>query len=560
MKKIIISLFMGIILLAGCEDFLDTKDLVRKNSDNFPSSQADFESALTAAYSTLCNYDLSANEPLFYSLIISDECFGNGGAGDQNWQALNRLLRTPSGENAISSAWSVNYQGIFRCNSILNAFETHSDITFASQAVRDQLMGETYALRAYYYFNLALTFGPYVPIRLQPIDENLPAASVEELYSQIGDDLNKAISLLPNKSIQDLGVGNIGHFTRWATQALIARVWLFYTGYYSKPDLPTLSGSISKSQIITYLEDCIANSGHALLPDYRNNFVYGNNLTAPDYPYARDNNLSWAGDEGGNTESVFVIKNSIFNDNRWGLLFGIRSQPKANTFPFRDGWGATSVNPRFVEQWYKDEPDDIRIKASVIDTDDPGEGLEYQKFVDQGEETFMFVKKLMNVNAYDANRNIYNFSLLAYGGNDGQSHSAVDQIRIRFADVLLMHSELTETATGLNRIRQRVGLSEVSYSMEALQKERCHELAFEGYRYYDLLRWYGVDAGRILEENQNGIITYRSGIPETQQMYMTKRIGETGGFLQVPKSELDLSNGVLQQNPGWLGNDILFLP
>ena len=61
---------------------------------------------------------------------------------------------------------------------------------------------------------------------------------------------------------------------------------------------------------------------------------------------------------------------------------------------------------------------------------------------------------------------------------------------IRFADVLLMHSELTGNADNMNRVRARAGLPAIGYSLEALQQERRHELAFEGQRFQDIRRWH----------------------------------------------------------------------
>lgn len=559
MKKIIL-LFIFAVVLVSCEDFLDTTDLVRKNSSNFPQTEAEVYNGLTGIYSVLNSPSYQRDNPHFWGNIMSDECFGNGGNGDISWQSGNVFFRT--GDNRHLGAWRENYKGIFRCNSLLQSISTNKDIQFSSNDVRDQILGEVYALRAYFYFNLAQMFGPYIPLRLNPVVENLPAATADELYAQIGDDLNKAITLLPNKSIQEAGISNLGHFTRWAAQALAARVFLFYTGYYKKAELPMLSGTISKSQVINWLDDCIANSGHSLLPDFRNNFLYANELTRPDYKYSRDNNLNWAGDAGGNIEAVFSIKFSIYSDNLWGLIYGMRNTNKEATFPFRDGWGGTSVNPLFFQEWLVDEPDDIRRNGSILDVSDPNEEIEYSWGGDQGEETGYVIKKLQNVNAYDATGKILNYTFLAWGGNDSQSACAADQVMIRFSDVLLMASELKEDATGLNRVRTRVGLPPVPYSFEAVQKERRYELAFEGYRFYDLLRWYGANegnnAGTILDAKQNGATYYRMGNPKTMNLNLTKRIYETGGFLEIPKSEIDLSEGVLKQNPGWELSDIFF--
>ena len=66
-----------------------------------------------------------------------------------------------------------------------------------------------------------------------------------------------------------------------------------------------------------------------------------------------------------------------------------------------------------------------------------------------------------------------------------------DLIHIRFADVLLMQSELKEDATGLNRVRARSNLAPIAYSLEAIKNERRWEFAFESIRWWDLLRWSG---------------------------------------------------------------------
>ena len=62
---------------------------------------------------------------------------------------------------------------------------------------------------------------------------------------------------------------------------------------------------------------------------------------------------------------------------------------------------------------------------------------------------------------------------------------------IRFADVLLMQSELKQDATGLNKVRARSHLAPVAYSLEAIKQERRWELAFESIRWWDILRWSG---------------------------------------------------------------------
>lgn len=556
MKKYILLLLVT-ALLSSCNKFLDTDNYTRKDSSNFPQSREELENALVGVYNVLKS---ERDSPLLWGSIMSDECFGNGGAGDGNWQGYNRMLRFTN-DNEHSESWSNAYQGIWRCNSILEIMD-RADSFFTSAEDKNKFLGQIYFLRAHYYFTLAKLFGPNIPLRLKATVENLPAATAEQLYAQIGDDINKAVSLLPSTPIHQAGVSNYGRVTRWAAEALAGRIFQFYTGYYRKAELPTLSGSINKQQVVAWLQDCVQNSGHRLLPDYRNNYHYANDYTNKDYPYAKNNKLNWIGDGGNNTEAVFVIKFSIFTNSMRGQIYGMRNQPKAKTYPFRDGWGATSVNPKFFEQWKTEEANDIRRNASIIDVTNPEEGLDYKWFVDQGEETGFFVKKFMDVNGRDATGKILNFSMLAYGFTDRQNACAVDWIEIRFSDVLLMLSELTQDATYLNMVRSRVGLSPAAYTLENLQKERKHELAFEGYRYWDLLRWYPelTTAGVIIDANQKDAVFYRNGEKRTMQTNLAARLPQTGGYLPLPLNEIQLSDGVLKQNQGWVGSAVMYQP
>lgn len=555
-------LYIIFILLSSCENFLDTQSYTRKDSGNFPQSREDMEALLVGAYNKLKMSE--RDNPLLWGSIIGDECFGNGGAGDHNWQGHNRGLRSTD-LNEHSNMWSNGYQGVFRCNMILHEFEKYESF-FTSESDKQEYLGQVHFLRAYYYFALAKFFGHYIPLRLQPTSENLPAATAEELYTQIGDDINKAINYLPSISIQMADVNNYGRITRWAAEALGAKIFLFYTGYYQKKELPTLSENISKQDAIKWLRDCVENSGHDLIKKYGDLYHYSNEYTNKDYPYAKINDLHWIGDEGKNIEAVFILKATTLQRSERGMIYGIRTQPKTKIYPFRDGWGCTTVNPKFFEQWKQDEPNDIRRNASILDITDPNEGLigNYEWGVDQGEETGYFSKKFMDYNGRDAEGNISNFSNLAYGWNEGQGSCAVDWLEIRFSDVLLMLSELTEDATYLNRVRARVDLPAIPYSLENLQKERKHELAFEGCRYFDLLRWYGdrlSELGQLLDDTQEGAIFYRNGTKYSMTSNLSTRIPATGGFMEIPENEIKLSEGILLQNPGWSDSEsIVYQP
>ena len=122
-----------------------------------------------------------------------------------------------------------------------------------------------------------------------------------------------------------------------------------------------------------------------------------------------------------------------------------------------------------------------------------------------------------------------------------------DEVLIRFADILLMGAELgsANAQNYLDRVRTRAGLGSVPPTLENIKRERRHELAFEGLRYFDLLRWHDIEAAFA---EANNIPVKNIGVDE---IYTVTYRPETGGFLPIPESQVRLSNGVMKQNTGW---------
>jgi hypothetical protein len=131
--------------------------------------------------------------------------------------------------------------------------------------------------------------------------------------------------------------------------------------------------------------------------------------------------------------------------------------------------------------------------------------------------------------------------------NNGQLWNLQDEILLRFADVLLMAAELggPKAQQYFDRVRARVGLPSIPATLDNIKKERRHELAFEGVRYFDLLRWH--DAEEAFGKIRN-IPVKNSNVDATYDGVFRP---ETGGFLPIPETEIRLSGGVLKQNPGW---------
>ena len=550
MKKIIILLFAAFCMM-GCEDLLDSNPTNLKTNKDYPATQEDADQVLTGIYSILSRPD-PLQSSFLSSELRSDNMLGGGGPTDISTKAIAQCQKWS--ESSFATAWRANYMGVFRANVFLDAVDR---IAWKSDADRKRMEGEARFLRAHYYFDLSRMFGD-VCLVTSSESVNVPRSPAADTYALIASDLKLAIEeLLPAERYDAVESGRV---TKWAAEALMARVFLFYTGYYGKESLPLPDGGeVTKDEVIAWLEECTttAVSGHDLVSDFRNLWPYS---YVQDYKFTQENNLKWEGD--GNKETVFAIKysNQFANwdypfqkSNQICLYLGLRGQDYLRTFPFGQGWGFGTVNPKIWEEW---PDDDLRKTGSIFNVTNRNEVRLYTFGADNHvDETSYVQKKYIPINVYaDGTHTVVkNYSQELYGNTveNYMLNNTQDLVLIRFADVLLMAAELN-LSTGkaqayLDRVRSRVNLPSVPATLENIKAERRFELAFEGVRFYDLLRWH--DADRVLNDNQKEITIYRS-----RTVTVTKTITyrpETNGFLQIPLSEMELSKDVLTANPGW---------
>ncbi|MBO4760775.1 MAG: RagB/SusD family nutrient uptake outer membrane protein [Bacteroidales bacterium] len=560
MKKIFyIIASLAFFTFAGCDNFLDTESLTMKNTENFPRTETDAQQMVTGIY-TVMNNNITdpESEPFFIFEIAGDDRLGGGSQSNTGAQSLDRLMNWEN--DALLRLWETKYAGILRANSAIATFDCVTE--WSSKDAHDRLLAQAYFLRAFYYFQLAQVFGT-VSMPLTPEDGVLPKSSADEIYAQIASDMKMAINTFPSTPYPACGEGVA---TKWAAEGMMARIWLFYTGYYKKSELPLAEGgSVTKAEVVSWLEDCIANSGYALLPDQRSLWPYTNPYTKPDYPYAAALDVEWAGDE--NIESMFAVKFShvaSFDEekqrhNRVVEFFNPR-KAGVTSFPFNaTGYSNGPVCSALWEDWAADADyaGDYRREGSIIKRSE--EIPDYAG--DKGKEvenTDLLSKKYIGIGAKKGEKYYESFDFL-YGGKDNKQTGMTQAlIWLRFADVLLMHSELTDGKviykgkSGLNAVRQRAGLPDISYSLDALKKERRYELCFEAVRWNDIRRWGDIDE---LIKNQEGNPILNQGKPgnfEWSKKYPYKtRYEQTGGFFKIPESEVVLTNGVIEQNPGW---------
>ena len=559
-KYIIASLFC-VMLFAACDDFLDTDNLTMKDTSNFPLNETDAYQMVNGIYAVM-NRNLADPEedPFFIFDIASDDRLGGGSQSNIGAQGVDRLMNAYV--DWMKPLWQQRYAGINRAN---NALESIDNVTnWTSETTKKQYLCEIYFLRAWYYFNLAQVFNG-VPLVLSTVPQNFPRSTADEVYAQIASDLKNAIDIGPSTKYPDFGEGRV---SKWAAEGMMARVWLFYTGFYQKSELPLAEGgSVSKSQVVAWLEDCIQNSGFGLVSDQRNLWPYTNPYTAKDYLYDQENNLNWETDE--NKESMFAVKMSNkagwsaddhLRHNRIVEFYGLR-KTNESAFPFSvQGYSNGPVCEKLWTDWAAD-PDyagDYRRVGSICDraVEIPNYPGDKAKEV---ENTNLLAKKYIGCEAYNEDHSGRYLSYAYYYGSENNRQSGLTQslVWLRFADVLLMHAELSDGKViyngknGVNAVRQRAGLGDIPYSMANLKKERRYELCFEALRWNDLRRWGDV-AEKV--KNQVGNKILNQGIAGEYAFtndFMQRYKDTGGGFFKIPEDQVTLSEGVLEQNPGW---------
>ncbi|MDR0693761.1 MAG: RagB/SusD family nutrient uptake outer membrane protein [Prevotellaceae bacterium] len=553
MKKIVKYFLIAALMfpVASCEDFLDTENFTQKNTGNFPLTETDAEQMIAGIYNNLQSgvMDGIVQGSFFMaSELASDDRLGGGGSNDRELQAMDLIMQ--SRVDQYSAFWSVRYTGINRANSAIE----NLDKCEMPEAKKQKMLGEAYFLRAFYYYELASMF-ENVPLHLTTKPEPLPQASPDETWGQIIADLKTAIELMPDQKTPD---AEAGHVDKYVAEAMMARAFLFYTGFYGKTEvaLPD-GGAVTKQMVINWIDDCINNSGYSLvMSDYRNLWSYTNKYTVEYYDYTKGQGLKWVEDDNAvNPESMLAIKfnkNAGYACNRYFVFCGLRNtQGNTAAFPFGNGWGAGPVATNLWNDW---DDADIRKRASICDIAAEIPGVDAANRDGWVQDTRYFYKKGSIVGTADGTTLSDPFDQLMYGFTPTQWDYALvhDQILIRFADVLLMQSELKEEATGMNLVRARAGLPPVAYSLENIQRERRFELAFEGVRWNDMRRW-GATYAKAALARQDKLPVYNKGVADVNKdgTAYQQRYDATRGFFAIPNDQIILSDGLYKQNDGW---------
>jgi starch-binding outer membrane protein, SusD/RagB family len=446
--KLIRIFIIGIALIGmnSCgNNFLDLVPFTSENSGNFYNTEVQLNQAITGVYSYFRNYTSNAyilEEEISDNTKI-DNATGNGVLSQ--WAAQEAFQLLGSDWVVVRDSWRLIYKAISETNFVLSKLP-NADVP---ADVKSRMEGELRFIRAYYYF-VAVRYWGGVPLVTEPITIqgafSRGRASVDEVYAQIIDDLNKAAGLLPTGYT---GL-DVGRATKGAALTLLGSVYL------TKGDW---------DNAITTLREVVALGVYQLEPNYAD---------------------LWNPSKKNGKESVFEVQfmqgetYGLYNNFQYNFApyFGTKSVVQ----PYKGG--GRNIPTKDLMRAY--EPGDKRFNASIVlDT------------ITNNYSTGTYITFVVG-------------SCIKYNGPQAVVlHGSNDWYLLRYSEVLLMLSEAlnekvfnTESFSLINQVRSRSGLPDLTQATVsnqaafrlAMEKERRIEFAFENKRWFDLRR-----TGRALE-------------------------------------------------------------
>jgi starch-binding outer membrane protein, SusD/RagB family len=466
MKKYLIKstivCLSALVLTSGCKKFLDQPVPGAFAEEDFYKTDLDATQAVTATYDMMqAHYNNNWGSLYMIKMLLSDESNAGGSdAGDQpGYQTLDNYNFDATNDK-VRDAWRMCYFTIYRANKVINR-------TLPETTLRKRLIAEAKTIRAYNYFELVSLWGD-VPLVLDDIPPaeytNTGRKPKAEVYAQIQKDLTEAMVDLPLKS----GYSGADRFrvSRGTAQALLGKALLYQQKW---------------AEAATQLEAVITS----------NQYFLASSVGAA---FSRNHEFG--------PESVFEISYTNGRSYDWGN-FPWGSAPESNIH-------IQLMGPR--GDYYTKAPSDSLIGGWGFNL--PKQKL-WNAFIAAGDvnrrqQTIMSVGELTTAGGNWSNPAAYDyegFFQRKYGAFGSQTGGPISELNygtnwrhIRYADVLLMAAEAFNKSSNdlksrqyLNLIRQRAGLADVSASgtalFDAIVRERQLELAFEGVRYTDLVRW-----------------------------------------------------------------------
>ena len=493
MKKIYIAA-LGLVtafMLSSCsDDFLD------KSPKNTVDPETEITDDVAVAMANACYRTLQSsnmyNQRLWTLDIVAGNSIVGAGGGTDGLETVQASNFTTLSDNGMALyMWRSPWVGIGQCNILINGIETTG---YEKGSIKERCLGEALFLRSHYYYVLVRLYGG-VPLRLKPFtpgeSTDIARSSADDVYAQILTDCQRAAEILPAKA--DYNDDEKGRACRDAALTQLADIYL-------------TRGDFAKAQQMC---EQVEQLGYDLSKcSYTDNFD------------ARINN---------GPESIFEVQYSgnteydFWGNNPQSSWLSTFMGPRNSDF-VAGSYGWNQPTEEFVSQY---EDGDLRKDWTILYEGCPDfDGMTYKGSYSN---TGYNVRKFLVPKSVSPEYNTCAQNFVVW----------------RFADVLLMKAEAlneqgktAEATTPLNIVRRRAGLPNVAglsqdEMREKIIHERRMELAFEGHRWFDMIR---IDGGNYA-------------------LNFLHRIGKTRAtkerlLFPIPQTEMD-ANTLMTQNPGY---------
>ncbi len=547
MKKIQYVLIALAVLMTGCKDYLtEIEPGTTRLEDYYVSTSAADANIIGCYVPLMWEYNSTYCSEWFIGDIVSDDALkGGGGTSDmadaydmENW-------RTTSNNTLLLDFYRAQFQGVGRCNLALkyiDQMEVGIDKEFTAEK-KAQLLAEAHFLRAYYYFRLVRVYAG-VPMPLSVLDSSdkwgMGRSSVNDVFNQIVADLKMASASLPLRS--EYSEDNLGRATKGAAQAMLMKTYLYMASPYWQSYTISLTSEECYKAAKAYGDSIIASGEYTLCPNYEDNFTL-------------------VGENG--PESVFEIQ---YDEVEWGDYnegFGFTAGSftqilvRSRSSLIGGGWGFNHPTQNLYDEF--EMADSVRRDVAIYNPTDA-------QIETPAEEIYLGSRLLNNKYAMYRDSTRIGAGMGKWGMH--ASRGPMNNKQIRYADVLLMYAEAC-LGTGdegtakeyINKVRARVGLGEVGTytfmvngveitsptTQQALRHERRMELAMEGHRWFDIVRWNGVDGTGVKQHMD----AYKATESQEAQSHILEFNAGKNEIFPIPQEEIQLNPTTMQQNPGY---------
>ncbi|UPQ80301.1 RagB/SusD family nutrient uptake outer membrane protein [Flavobacterium azooxidireducens] len=466
LKNGVLGILFFSAVMSCSDDFIEIEPKGVFSSENYYSNEEEAFSGLVAVYDILRKQSGGFENMIAMMNAGSDDHFAGGGSSTDGI-GIQSFSNFTINKNTIPlSFWSDYYQGIFRANVLLQRIpEADMD-----DNVRNQFIAEARALRGIYYFELVRMFGniPLITIPLEPSEFlTIPQADPTAVYAQIEEDLLFSIDYLPS-TIADMSA-DAGRLTKGAAQAMLGKVFLFQgKNALAAEQLAQVNGTPGQTN----------QYGNKLLDNFGDLWLVANKF---------------------NQESIFEVAHTNTGLTGWGnwgsgtdegnslnIMVGPRGYvqviPSAPDLP--SGW---SFNV-FTEDFINFMTGDPRFDATVFNV------LPYEAIAQAQDPPTHAYSPGYQDTGYFLNKFLPKQADVHTGGGDVILNYRQNTYMIRLADTYLLEAEALGSTGAraqalLDAVRARVGLPSIPVSLNAIKDERRKELAGEGHRFFDLVRW-----------------------------------------------------------------------